>query len=199
MGKFQRKSKEERMQEIRNSAIKVFVKKGYRNTTMEDIINETTLSKGGFYRYYKNKKDILIDIMRLGNQHRLNKFKKLYNDIAEKTSLNKVMLNFTLNKLFDEKPFVDLYVMFISEIIYDESIKELFYEIEKESFNNVIDLIKDNYSSDEIKYFQNNYVFFSRIMNGMLFIDEIFKEQNVFYENEEKIKKIFEDIIGLTL
>ncbi|WP_220607934.1 helix-turn-helix domain-containing protein [Methanobrevibacter oralis] len=35
-----------------NAALKVFLKKGYSNATMEDIINETSLSKGGFYYYF---------------------------------------------------------------------------------------------------------------------------------------------------
>ncbi len=195
MSKYQRKSKSDRMQEIRNSAVKVFVQKGYRNTTMEDIINESTLSKGGFYRYYKSKKDILIDIMRLGNEHRLDKFKEVYDNMADKTSLNKVMLNFALNKLFDEKPFIDLYGMFIAEIIYDEDVKELFYEIEKESFTNAIDLIKDNYSADEIKNIKEQYTFFSRIMNGMLFIDELFKEQHILSENKDKVARLLQSII----
>ncbi len=196
MSKFQRKTKAERMQEIRNSAIKVFTKKGYRNTTMEDIINESTLSKGGFYRYYKSKKDILIDIMRLGNEHRINKFKELYDNMTDKSSLNKVMLGFALNKLFDQKPFIDLYGMFIAEIIYDQNIKELFYEIEQESFANAIDLIKDNYSDAEIKNIEEQYIFFSRIMNGLLFIDELFKEQHILSENKDKVARLLQSIIN---
>ncbi|WP_197017444.1 TetR family transcriptional regulator [Methanobrevibacter oralis] len=35
-----------------DAVFKVFLKKGYFNVTMEDIINETSLSKGGFYYYF---------------------------------------------------------------------------------------------------------------------------------------------------
>ncbi len=195
MSKFQRKSKAERMVEIRNSAVKVFVKKGYRNTSMEDIINQSSLSKGGFYRYYKSKKDILIDIMRLGNEHRLNKFKEVYDNMTDKSNLKNVMLNFSLNKIFDEKPLIDLYGMFIAEIIYDENIKELFYEIEKESFENAINLIKDKYSDDEIKNIKEQYLFFSRILNGILFIDDLFKEQDMLHQNKEKVTRLLESIL----
>ena len=39
MPKFERKTKEERLHEIREAAKKVFLKKGYRNATMEDIVD----------------------------------------------------------------------------------------------------------------------------------------------------------------
>jgi len=54
MAKFQRKTAEERKDEIRRGAVQAFLKKGYRNTTMEDIVASTTLSKGGVYRYFWN-------------------------------------------------------------------------------------------------------------------------------------------------
>ncbi|WP_314744138.1 TetR family transcriptional regulator, partial [Treponema lecithinolyticum] len=44
MPKFERKTKEERCSEIMNAAKKVFLKKGYRYTTMEDIVAGTSLS-----------------------------------------------------------------------------------------------------------------------------------------------------------
>ena len=43
------KSKSERKKEIMEAAKSVFLEKGFEKTTMEDIIAETSLSKGGFY------------------------------------------------------------------------------------------------------------------------------------------------------
>ena len=40
MGRFIRKTREEREDEILSAAIKVFLEKGYRETTMEDIVIE---------------------------------------------------------------------------------------------------------------------------------------------------------------
>jgi len=62
-----RKTREERLCEILEAGKKVFLKKGYENATMEDIIAETELSKGGFYYYYSDKKEIMIDIMKSSN------------------------------------------------------------------------------------------------------------------------------------
>ena len=67
MAKFQRKTAEERKDEIRRGAVQTFLKKGYRNTTMEDIVASTTLSKGGVYRYFKSTKEIMLSLMHEGN------------------------------------------------------------------------------------------------------------------------------------
>ncbi len=53
-----------RKSEILDAAKKVFIRKGFDATTMEEIISETSLSKGGFYYYYKSTVDILHDLMR---------------------------------------------------------------------------------------------------------------------------------------
>ena len=57
------KAKSERKKEILEAATKIFLKKGFEKTSMEDIIAATSLSKGGFYHYYSNTTDILHDLM----------------------------------------------------------------------------------------------------------------------------------------
>ena len=53
----------ERIPLILNSAIKVFAKKGFEATRMEDIAKTAKLSVGGVYWYYKSKEEIIITIM----------------------------------------------------------------------------------------------------------------------------------------
>lgn len=65
-----RLSPEKRKEEIKNAAMKLFTEKGFSHTTMENIINETGLSKGGFYHYYNSTSDILYDLMKDGIEYR---------------------------------------------------------------------------------------------------------------------------------
>lgn len=44
-----RKSEEIRREEILEAALKCFSKRGYHDTRMDDIINESGLSKGAIY------------------------------------------------------------------------------------------------------------------------------------------------------
>lgn len=42
-------------------AEKLFVEKGYEETSVEDILKASGLSKGGFYHYFKSKEEVLVE------------------------------------------------------------------------------------------------------------------------------------------
>lgn len=44
-------------------AEKLFIEKGYSQTSLEDILHQAELSKGGFYHYFASKEDILSEII----------------------------------------------------------------------------------------------------------------------------------------
>ncbi|WP_067143243.1 TetR/AcrR family transcriptional regulator [Oceanivirga salmonicida] len=53
---------EETINLILETASKLFIKKGYDNTTIQDILDETKLSKGAIYHHFKSKDDIFLKI-----------------------------------------------------------------------------------------------------------------------------------------
>ena len=54
---------EETVQLILDTAQRLFLEKGYDNTTIQDIVNELDgLSKGAVYHHFKSKEDILIAV-----------------------------------------------------------------------------------------------------------------------------------------
>ena len=57
-------SAEIRKRQIIVAAMRCFQKKGYVNTTVDDIAAEYGLSKGSIYWYYSSKKAVLIDIFK---------------------------------------------------------------------------------------------------------------------------------------
>ena len=54
---------EERKDQIMSAAEGVFTRKGFDNARMDDIAEETGLSKGTLYLYYKSKNDLIIAIL----------------------------------------------------------------------------------------------------------------------------------------
>lgn len=60
MGILERKEREklQRRQEIIDAAEKVFISKGFTNSTMDDIASEAELSKGTLYLYFKSKEEL---------------------------------------------------------------------------------------------------------------------------------------------
>ncbi len=57
------KPKEIRVQQILNAAMQVFVKKGYADTHMTDIMERTGLSKGAIYHHYSSKRELFLDLI----------------------------------------------------------------------------------------------------------------------------------------
>ena len=52
-----------RKNQILEAAFKVFVKKGYSKTTMDDIVSVSKLSKGALYHYYDSKKELFLSLI----------------------------------------------------------------------------------------------------------------------------------------
>ena len=56
------KTKEERRNEIIETAGKMFEEKGYAQTQVQDIVNEIGVAKGLFYYYFKSKDEVMEEL-----------------------------------------------------------------------------------------------------------------------------------------
>ena len=74
----------ERKDQIMNAAEEVFSKKGLDNARMDDIAEETKLSKGTLYLYFKSKDDLIIAIVDRIFQHEFKEMENL--DITQITA-----------------------------------------------------------------------------------------------------------------
>ena len=57
-------SLEERKQYLAEVATKIFVEKGYKSASLQDIANEAVISKATIYHYFKTKEEILYYILK---------------------------------------------------------------------------------------------------------------------------------------
>lgn len=61
---------------IMQSALELFSKNGYHNTTIQDIANEAGIAKGGIYSYFESKEELLLSVV-------TEYYDKLFSNIAE--------------------------------------------------------------------------------------------------------------------
>jgi AcrR family transcriptional regulator len=186
MGTYNRKTREERLQEIRQAALKVFLDKGYRNTTMEDIVAGTSLSKGGLYHYYGSTKEIIFDIMRYGNKRYFDEIELTGNGSKEEICalLSETAINRIVQKTDERK----LYLMFSYEILYDHDFEKLFLELQAESLNLLNRQIRtmSGFSISD----QGKQLFISRIINALLFAQNLYSDSSVFSEQRTALFNI---------
>jgi len=60
--------REERKLAILHAAKEVFIRKGFHAATIQDIIDESGISRGGVYTYFQNTEDIFIELLRRRDQ-----------------------------------------------------------------------------------------------------------------------------------
>ena len=76
------KKHNERKQEIINTALKIFIHKGYEKTSVNDILNEIGIAKGTFYHYFKAKEEVLDAVIADTTGTIVNKIEKIIADYS---------------------------------------------------------------------------------------------------------------------
>ncbi len=73
---------------IIQSALKVFLLKGYDATSVNDVVSESQISKGGIYHYFKNKEGLFIEAI----DYLFDKFEDIERSIySDSTNLKQIL------------------------------------------------------------------------------------------------------------
>ncbi len=101
-----RKASRNTKMKIVNAAWALFYKYGYDDTTIEDIIFESSTSRGSFYHYFKGKDELLTTLATLFD----NKYEELEAQLdGEMTACEKLLfLNRELFRMIEESVPLDL-------------------------------------------------------------------------------------------
>ena len=177
---------EKRKEEIKKVAARVFVKLGFSNTTMEDLVRETGLSKGGFYYYYKNTTDIIYDLMVDGINYRNDIIKESLN--TEKEVSIEFLAREMTKKVIDNTTLTGVYVEFLLAKKRNEKLNEVYKKLEYktiESFKN-ININLENYNVSVKKF--ELLAFF---INSMILSSNILKGRDILLENRVLLEKMF--------
>ena len=73
----ERRPSSERKIEILEAALTIFIRKGYSETRMDDIVQEIGLSKGALYHHFQSKRDLFIALI----EHWMDHFSTIESDI----------------------------------------------------------------------------------------------------------------------
>jgi len=188
----ERKTREERIREIWDGAKKAILEKGYEETTIEDIIAKTELSKGGFYHYYNSKKQILIDLMKNGNimYMRYNSYMNRLKDQLSRQEKKQILIDAMMDKMLVPTDDKTLFAVFLTQILSDSECWEVYIELEKEFLIWMAQKLEISYDEKRTKL-----EFLSRTMNGILCTQHIFYETDLFIHNRAEFVRFYEPII----
>ena len=164
------------------AAKSVFLEKGFEKTTMEDIIAETTLSKGGFYHYYASTTDILHDLMIEGIAYRINIIKQTVGQTSAWD--DESVVNMMVDKVLDESDLMSLYVIYLQASQRNQTLRDLFQELKKdnramfeESFGTEMQKGMEYFYSDLLLHFMNTIMLGSEILGAR----EVFRKNRPLF------------------
>ena len=73
-----------------HQSAKLFYYKGYKNTSVADILNECKIPKGSFYYYFKSKNDLLMTVI----DHHTDNLIRFFNITVDDLSIVKLKIFF---------------------------------------------------------------------------------------------------------
>ena len=189
MKKFERLPPETRKQEIQAAALKLFSEKGFANTTMENIVEQVSLSKGGVYRLYSSTSAILADLMLAGMRLRNAYYeKRVQQEIAAGRILT---LPFLVEMIGDSMllyPEIStVYVEFLWEKQRSRELEALYGEICRTTMEETLELIRRYGAESLLLDGKDTLVRLTEIMNATILSLRVLGMQQEFERRKTQI------------
>lgn len=74
--------REYRRRKILEAAIRVFKRKGFEKTTMQDIVDESGMSRGGVYLYFSNREDLFKELINIFDKQQVEEIDLLHQNVS---------------------------------------------------------------------------------------------------------------------
>lgn len=142
----------EKESRLLESGFKLFINKGFQDTSIQEIVDDAGVAKGTFYTYFKDKYDIRNKLI-------AKKSNKLFNDAykkLKKTDINKLdeqvifIVDYIINYLEKNKLLLQFISKNLSWGIYTKTINELYQKNETEN-NTILELFLNGIEEQNIK------------------------------------------------
>ncbi len=184
--------KEVRKKEIRECAKKIFLEKGFKDTTMEDVVNASGMSKGGVYRHYKSTADMLHDLM-------VDAMDERFYDVGEFAKANPnlskedVFVEITILKILDKKDLKSLWAMLLIEAEKDERLREVRDRLLKESISEFLEHI-EKIELGEMRCLVNEEIV--AFINSMMVAIEVLSVRETFMNHKQMFRSFLKNYIS---
>ncbi len=118
--------KAERKKQIKKISIELISKKGYKNTSVKDIVDEMNYSVGGFYNCYESKEALFKEILQDGMQY---KYKQLdaFRERVKNLDRKEILVEGLLDKLLIYNDYKKMFCSLISEMKDNENLKNFYF------------------------------------------------------------------------
>jgi AcrR family transcriptional regulator len=143
---------EERKAQIYEAVLACFGRKGYHQTTMDDIVAESGLSKGTLYWYFKSKKELFLSLF----QEVMGELGQAWGAIMadeEASATDKLLASLALFRaeLGEMVPFFGVMMEAWALTRYDEDVEGMIQELYGPYLDIMIRIIEEGVASSEFR------------------------------------------------
>ena len=173
-----------RKKEIREAAKECFLNKGFQLTTMEDVITEVGMSRGGVYHHYASTNEMLKDLMFDGNDYRNNLINEYLKNNRGKDKYQQ-MGDILVDKSLADTELMRLYTLLLQAKKYNQDLEKLYQELKLNTTNELSLIAKQLGIKADIfgDGFLVNYI------NGLILSSEVLCARNSFSQHKKYIKE----------
>jgi AcrR family transcriptional regulator len=148
--------RDEKKTTVFKAGMKVLREKGVSKTSMNDIIRESGLSKGGVYHYFPSKNDLLVELFNYFFElYAISKFERMQDDnvTQNKSAIEQIDILIQLHEASlddmgeDMSLMMDLYI----EAIHNPALRQVFNQQYQFVFTIVKTLIENAQKQGDIK------------------------------------------------
>ncbi len=154
MNKRIRLSREDRKSQICGVARKLFVEKGFENTTMKDIMEKTGISIGGLYYHYENIYEVLKDVI-MSAENKKNEIFFGLKDRNPTVDTEDIIIHACIEMLFDSSEYSSLYVHLLIGMKENAGLQQLYMDRKKKSKQEYLSLL-ENINAEEYYFLSND-------------------------------------------
>ena len=173
-----------RKKEIREAAKKCFLNKGFQLTTMEDVITEVGMSRGGVYHHYGNTNEMLKDLMLDGNDYRNNLINEYLKNNRGKDKYQQ-MGDILVDKSLADTELMRLYTLLLQAKKYNQDLEKLYQELKLNATNELSLIAKQLGIKTDI--FKDDFLV--NYINAMILSSEVLCARNSFSQHKKYIKE----------
>ena len=169
---------------IREAAKKCFLTKGFQSTTMEDVITEIGMSRGGVYHHYASTNEMLKDLMLDGNDYRNSLINEYLKNNRGKDKYQQ-MGDILVDKSLADTELMRLYTLLLQAKKYNQDLEKLYQELKLNTTNELSLIAKQLGIKADIfgDGFLVNYI------NGLILSSEVLCARNSFSQHKKYIKE----------
>jgi AcrR family transcriptional regulator len=174
---------EETKKQILKAARKLFGKKGYNETSLEDIYSSLKLTRGAFYHHFSSKKEVFFEMCRAYNQELVfeleswdwKEFRKRWQENLDLT---------------DDKNFVQIWIKDLTSVLTTKEMNQL----DEESVEKTISILLENAirkgSIKKIPIKETSQLIIGMLNQSLLLLSEL--EGDLLSKSKKNIIKVMD-------